>query len=160
MKPKAFLQKIGIKTSVIIGLLILFHLVSLIAQRHFYPVAAYNMFAQIHPEQDAILYVPYGITQAGELLIRDSFNSWPIRHADIHNTVEYWVKNDTASTLLPDLGPYLLDLLRRWHSNSNRHEHQLKCYGIMQLRWPVAVSPELREQSFQTAKMTEYCDEK
>src|SRR5688572_3686566 len=127
------------KTYVIIGLLILFYSLALITQRHFYPIMAFNMFAELRLETEGVMYIPYAINDKKDLLIFDKFNPWPIRRADIHNTLDYWVRNDLTKIHLAALGPFLLSLSQRQNPDRN-----FKCYGIMQIRWPLDASLDRR----------------
>lgn len=150
---------IGKKTTFIIGLLILLYGLALITQRHFYPIVAFNMFAEIHPEPDGVIYTPYVVIKSGELLVHEKFNPWPIRRTDIHKTIENWIQQKNAETQLAALSPVLLNLMQQYHTHSKSPEHQYKCYGILQLRWPLSIPPALRAPAMESKKLTESCNE-
>ena len=149
-----FLQTIETKSRTIIVLLILLYALPYIARRQYYPFVTFDMFASIHAETIATLYAPYVIDVNGKILVNETFNPWPIRHADIHNSIEAWIKKDIAQELLASAGPHLLELSRRQHPKST-----FKCYGIMRFQWPVSAPLEKRKNLMNGEKIFEYCDE-
>lgn len=152
------MNMVNMKTKLIIGLLIALYSFALITQRHFYPIVAFNMFNQKHNESDGVVYVPYVITKNGDFLINENFDSWPMRRADLHQTVETWISQNTADAHLSQLTPFMLNLMQQYYSYSTSPKHRYMCYGVMRLRWPLSVPPAQRRQATESIKLAEHCD--
>ncbi len=145
---------IGIKTRIIILLLILLYSLPYFTHKQLYPFVAFNMFADTHTELIGISYTPYVVNEDRKILVNEDFNPWPIRRADIYNSVEAWVKKGVAQDQLASAAPHLLELSRQRHPKSI-----FKCYGIMRIEWPLTAPLTQRQSLMVQEKFFEYCDD-
>ncbi len=151
---------LGRKPIFILILLILLYGWSLVTQRHFYPIVAFNMFAETHSEPEGIIYTPYAISKSGEMLLNEKFNPWPIRRTDLHKTIERWAEQNTLESNLSELNPRLFKLIQELHGHSHSREEQYKCFGILRLEWLLSTPPHLRSLAMKSTKLIESCNEK
>lgn len=147
------LRTIETKPRTIIFLLILLYSLPYFVRMQLYPFVAFDMFSDVHTETVGTSYAPYVIDENKKILVNEEFNPWPIRRADIHNSVEAWVKKDIALERLASAAPRFMELTRK-------RTPALKCYGIMRFQWPLTAPLEQRKDLMTRDKFFEHCDDK